>query len=467
MDMDITLIIPIYNVEKYLKQCLDSVVEQSMPFDEVILVNDGSDDGSLLICEKYILKYKYFKIINQDNKGLSVARNIGIRSAHSEYVMFLDSDDFLKSNTVHRLKDKLQKTQVDAVFFDADIICEEECRVAKNIYDRSKTELDGIYMKGWDFFTKCYPQNFVVSACLAVFKRAILLEKKIFFPEGLYFEDNYFTFVFLNYAHRIIYISERLYQRRYRKNSITTSDFSEKKFSNRIAVGLLIWNKIVDFGLLEWKEIFFEYIGDYFGMVLEDYQMCLKKSMMLGKSTKISLEEIVKEYLMLLELYLNNIKDFSLLCKALSNLEYIQTWSLEDRKYVRKIIKSVIEKQKKFYKDILCDLPLQKEITVGIYGTGNHTKGMLKIYRRLIGKIKCNLIFLDSYRNDGLYESKRIINYHKIDGTIQLVIISSFVYEKEMIDNIKSINKGIPIYRFYKNLTRDVFSEYENFLKYC
>lgn len=468
LDMDITVIIPIYNVERYLEQCLKSVVDQSIPFDEVILVNDGSKDGSLLICEKYASKYTYFRLINQSNKGLSSARNIGVKKARCKYVMFLDSDDFLKPNTVLRLKSELRKLQIDAIFFDADIICEEGCKINKNIYDRSKTELDGRYMSGLDFFVECYPKNYVVSACLAVFKKSILFENNIFFPEGVYFEDNYFSFVFLNNANSIMYISEKLYLRRYRKNSITTSDFSEKKLVDYIIVGLLIWDKVMSLDLLKMKEIFFEYIDDYFGIVLQNYQLCLKKDIDLGKRTGLFLEQIVKKYIIILELHLNYIEDFSLFTKVLSNLNYIQIWNLGDGGYIEKIIRCVVEKQKKFYTKLLYELPLQEKVSVGIYGTGKHTKGLLELYRRLIGRIKCDLIFLDSYINDdGLYELNKIINYQKVDEKIQLVIISSFIYEKEMIQNIKSINNRIPLYRFYDNLKRDVFSEYEIFLKYC
>ena len=100
MNVTITVIVPIYNVEKYLVECLESIASQTIAFDEVILINDGSTDKSLLICEKYVSKYSYFNLINQKNQGPSSARNQGLKHMTKEYVMFLDSDDFLDRKSV-------------------------------------------------------------------------------------------------------------------------------------------------------------------------------------------------------------------------------------------------------------------------------------------------------------------------------------------------------------------------------
>lgn len=135
MGVSISLIIPVYNMEKYLVHCLESVIKQISSFDEIIIVNDGSTDNSLFICEKYMSKYKNFKLINQENKGLSAARNIGMNLASSEYVMFLDSDDYLRTDTVSCLKKELRKFHYDVIYFDTDIHCEDGCEV-----DRNKSE---------------------------------------------------------------------------------------------------------------------------------------------------------------------------------------------------------------------------------------------------------------------------------------------------------------------------------------
>ena len=106
----ISLIIPVYNVEKYLRACLDSVLNQSYKNLEIILVNDGSTDSSRLICEEYKLRDSRIKLINQKNKGLSSARNVGIKAATGEYLSFVDSDDELRKDYVSYLYSLIKKS---------------------------------------------------------------------------------------------------------------------------------------------------------------------------------------------------------------------------------------------------------------------------------------------------------------------------------------------------------------------
>ena len=103
----VTVIIPVYNVEPYLKDCLDSLVAQTIPQEdmEVLMINDGSTDGSLEICEQYAEAYENFKVLSQENQGVSAARNNGIRSAKGKYLMYLDGDDTLSEETVENVID--------------------------------------------------------------------------------------------------------------------------------------------------------------------------------------------------------------------------------------------------------------------------------------------------------------------------------------------------------------------------
>lgn len=113
------LVIPIYNVEAYLQECLDSVVNQTIPFDEVILVNDGSLDRSKEICESYCKKYFHMKLINQKNQGLGAARNHGMEYLKSDYLVFLDSDDRFTLQAVETIKNRLKGQ--DVLFYSSEI----------------------------------------------------------------------------------------------------------------------------------------------------------------------------------------------------------------------------------------------------------------------------------------------------------------------------------------------------------
>lgn len=471
MDVKITIIIPVYNVEEYLNQCLESVVNQTVPFDEVILVNDGSRDSSLSICESYVSRYEYFKLINQENKGLSAARNVGIEKASGEYLMFLDSDDYLSLNTVDVVKKQLSQSLPDALLFDAAIHCEEGI-VSKHNYNRIISHLARVQMSGWEFFLNSYPESYIVSACFLVYKKSKLDSEGILFPEGIYYEDNYFSFAFLVTAEKVIYISEKLYQRRCRENSITTSEYSERKFVDYIKVNLLIWRRICErniYLLEDNNNKLLEFINNNCYLIWLGYQLCQK--------LEINLSNYAKRYLLTMsELYENIIDSLYLkqefenvfcLNKMLTNLHFIYLWCPENIENAKRLIQNIIRKQKKVYQKLLKELPLgQMDYKVGIYGTGKHTEGLLAIYNKLYGEIACDLTFIDSYKSNETYEGRKVINYLEINKNIQEIIVSSFLYEKDMVERIQSINKEIKIHTFYDSFDKDIFSEYKLFIRY-
>ena len=172
MKKSISLVIPVYNVESWLAECLESAVNQSAPFKEVVIINDGSTDSSIEICRSYVKKYGYFKLIDQENQGLSAARNAGIKAASGEYIMFLDSDDWLRADSVKILEGLLEEGRPDVIYFDADTFCEADTVVDFFCcYDRSRAGIDGEVMSGRAYFERIYPQNYVVSACLGVYRK--------------------------------------------------------------------------------------------------------------------------------------------------------------------------------------------------------------------------------------------------------------------------------------------------------
>ena len=112
-DIKISVIVPIYKVEKYLRRCIDSIINQTFKNIEIILVNDGSPDNCPKICEEYKNKDNRIIIINQENQGLSVARNSGIRIARGQYLVFIDSDDYIEEDMIEYLYEGIVKYDVD------------------------------------------------------------------------------------------------------------------------------------------------------------------------------------------------------------------------------------------------------------------------------------------------------------------------------------------------------------------
>lgn len=170
-----SIIIPVYNVEEYIKKCLDSVFAQTEKDFEVIVVNDGTKDNSMDIVKNYEVK-----MINQENKGLSAARNKGVKEAKGEYIIFLDSDDYIEKNLLQEIKKSL-KNDPDLVRFQI-----KEKYPDKEIkYEESP--FTGL--TGEDAFTKISNYHFVENAWCYAIKRKYYLKEKFKFKEGSIHED--------------------------------------------------------------------------------------------------------------------------------------------------------------------------------------------------------------------------------------------------------------------------------------
>lgn len=137
--IDISIVVPVYNVERYLPKCLDSLIVQDECVKEIILINDGSTDNSLQICQEYALKDKRIKIIIQENKGLSATVRVGVKAATCDYVGFVDSDDFVEQDMFKLMADKMVESGADVVFCDYDTVAENGKKLTtKNLYIDSK-----------------------------------------------------------------------------------------------------------------------------------------------------------------------------------------------------------------------------------------------------------------------------------------------------------------------------------------
>lgn len=114
----VSVIVPVYNVEKYLSECLESLINQTLSDIEIICVNDGSTDDSRNVLERYAASDKRIAVVNQTNKGLSAARNSGVKTARGRYLYFLDSDDFIDRNALEYLYQEAEKYRLDILYFD-------------------------------------------------------------------------------------------------------------------------------------------------------------------------------------------------------------------------------------------------------------------------------------------------------------------------------------------------------------
>ena len=211
---DVSIIVPVYNVESYLAMCLDSLTCQSFEDIEIICINDGSTDNSLEILEHYQKFDRRIKIINKENGGLSSARNAGIKAANGDYILFVDSDDWISSNAVERLYENAKKNNSDLVIFDF-CCCD---------YSTNRSIITTIENYHGKYENKPFNKNTIetraykyipVSAWSKLYKTD-LIKGKIEFYEDIIFEDVPFWAYIYSHAKRITYLADPLYF--YRKN---------------------------------------------------------------------------------------------------------------------------------------------------------------------------------------------------------------------------------------------------------
>ncbi|MBQ2801072.1 MAG: glycosyltransferase [Lachnospiraceae bacterium] len=223
----VSIIIPIYNVEEYLEECLVSAVNQTLKEIEIICVNDGTPDNSMSIVNRYAKDDSRIVIVEKENGGLSSARNAGIAVAKGEYVYFLDSDDYILEQTMEVLYEEASKYELDNIYFDAESFFEtedlkEEMAVYVDYYVR-KADYSQV-VSGVEMLKKMDENNeFRPSACLQMVKREFLLKHNIQFYPGIIHEDNLFSLECILEEERVKHIPEKFYMRRIREESIMTA----------------------------------------------------------------------------------------------------------------------------------------------------------------------------------------------------------------------------------------------------
>ena len=213
----ISIIVPVYNVENYLEECLESIRKQTYQDIEVILVNDGSTDDSQAICEHFCQTDNRFRLINQKNQGQSVARNHGVKESIGEYIMFVDSDDVVSLGLLEQLM-KYMSNGIDIV----------ECDRTEAIQCLNEEKKD-ILVKEFDSneaLYQCFNHGVSWSPVAKLYRRKIV--EKVPFLENLIYEDFYTGIVSLKYIHKMRKIDYIGYYYRYHTSSTMNQTYSEK-----------------------------------------------------------------------------------------------------------------------------------------------------------------------------------------------------------------------------------------------
>lgn len=218
----LSIIVPLYNSEKYLPKCLDSLLAQDIPHEdyEIILVNDGSPDHSKDLADKYADQYPNISVLSQENKGTSGARNTGLRHASGEYVYFVDPDDYVLENSLKVILQKMDDESLDVLRFGY-VEVDENYRPTKSCKhpeqpDYSSKVMDGYTFMGERLGIACYVWTFL-------FRTSLIKDNHLYFPEGVYYDDTPWLPLVIRQAKRVDSTDWRRHFYLIRANSLVQS----------------------------------------------------------------------------------------------------------------------------------------------------------------------------------------------------------------------------------------------------
>lgn len=285
MRPEISIIVPVYNVEIYLEKCLNSIIGQSFTNYEIILVNDGSTDNSGEICDEYCKKDERIRVINKDNGGLSSARNAGIKVAQGEFIGFVDSDDWID-------KDMYKELYMLCTTRNSDISI---CKLGREINGKLVNDDEVCFIKemnnieGMRELFRGVLYRF--SACNKLFKRSLF--ERIEFPEGRIHEDLATTYRLFAKANKAVYSNNIGYIYVKRENSILTTRFNEKRLDAFIG-----WDEILAFMKKRYPELTEEFISCYVYGCVDNVYYILNQVKDKGDTRKYMtyLQQYVKRY---------------------------------------------------------------------------------------------------------------------------------------------------------------------------
>ncbi len=434
----VSVIVPVYNVKVYIRDCVDSILYQSVPFDEIILVNDGSTDGSEIVCREYKFAHPEITLIEQKNLGLSEARNSGMRKATGDYIIFVDADDWVSNTACETIKRKIADQDLDVLFYAADIVKEIPMKVSDQIYYRDLTEVNKV-MTGFESLKKMFPSYYEMSACMAAYSRNFLERQNIDFIKNILYEDRYFSLQVITEAQKVMYIADKLYIRRFRASSIITSPASKRKIRDVMQGHKKEWAYIRNRD--EWKKE--QSLMRYFALcgAMMAYQSDVS-SQETPEDRIEYLHAFFKEWLscfVLEDMTDNELCQLLLLVKQVTGSGRTELTDLFEKNggldvYQARIRELLFEK----CRNRLRELPFGTRKCVGIYGAGAHTECLLRLYQNIIGTIEADVFLLVSDNKNVKQDGELVMK--SLDDSLEeadVYILSSKIYQNDMYSNLR------------------------------
>ena len=433
-----SVIIPVYNTAEYLKECIDSVLAQTQKEIEIILVDDGSDDGSWETEQEYAARYPFITAVRQEHLYQGTARNRGLDLAKGEFVYFMDSDDYILPGLFERCYQECQEKDLDFAMFEAKGFRydenDAELEVPDDVVDRTGMGIEDRLYTGPEFWNSFYNCHGILYVCwLLYIRRSYLIDNGLRYEERTYFEDNdWMLRMYLN-ADRTWFIPEVYHKHRWRRGSNMLDGFT---------TGLME-------GCFRMHDVLLR---------LQDrYENDPERARMVDDVMRLNLRrfdrlaEVVPapDYTGPLAVFCGRLKKglrtavpgsreyYVHLAAAMRILKAVKTW--EDPAFY--------EQQRDLVPETaVFGLPdAARNLTIGVYGTGKVGRYYAEILSELSGKTAEKLFFLDSAKPDGIFYGYPLYNSSRLpELDPDIVLIASTKYVDEMTKTVQDLCGGRP-----------------------
>lgn len=417
-NINVSVIVPVHNTAEYLWDCFGSIFHQTLADIEVIAVDDGSTDDSMIVLEQIKAQNPGLIILSQENKKQGAARNTGLKIARGTYIYFMDSDDILDNDALENTFRICEKNGLDLVCFEGRIFGDIKGRNQNQyMFGKMSKQMNQI-VNGREFVLKNYKTIGMLNVCLMLINRQFLLRNEMFFLEGIFYEDNEYYHRLMTKNPKMMLIDNVYYNRRYRANSTMTSEVDKFKIYCKVLINDQVFKMEDDeLGNL-YKSLAVKRISK---IVNEQYEQVRKEKRVLRIVEEIFdemvTEEINERIDLLSALYLIGVRLFQ------DKLPRI-----EDR------LKTKLLQ--------LCETVglYHKEQIVGIYGMGKDSTLFLEMIERFYGNIPSNIIFIDTYAKSDSKKhlGHRVINKNDIsNNNLFSILVASSKYEVDILKELR------------------------------
>lgn len=438
-----SVIIPVYNTEQYLETCVESVLAQIQREIEIILVDDGSTDGSGQMIREYEKKYPCVKAVFQENQKLGAARNAGVAQASGKYLYFLDSDDYIDETLLEKCYQESEKEQLDFVMFDSEVFVEEQGAEglregsADEKYDRSGIGIRDRVYTGIEFWEQFFSSKGIYSnAYLMYINTDFFRGNELFFEQGVFYEDMDWMVRLYSCAERIAYIPQKLHYRRIHTGSIMTVSYNDVHMES----SLFMCRKMLQMFLAEDAAARQNMLSPVLSSMVWRV-----KDILIFYSEEHRVAGIQSEVIDFYGWLLSVVEDISAKCLNLGIGLLMAAGMMKETMHSAGIATDGLDlkleecKSRLVQREFHCFPLNQAEQSVGIYGTGVVCDRFLALYQKCVGRICASIFFIDTYRKSGeKYQDYPLYNIADTVGMkIDSIIIASTRHREAMLDMIR------------------------------